>query len=148
MNMLSNFFSKLASSDKSDKNAATLSLPQRKELYGIKIEKLPIGRYIEAIESFENLPQILIKEVFPDSTPDEVLQKLKRMNEDMLIEIAGNMFKTIPEQLLKFISKLLKCDYDYLYNNITPSQLLEVLTELWKMNDVSNFINALKKAVM
>lgn len=135
--------------NKNNKNdAVAISLPIEKEIYGIKIRKLPIGQYIQAINSLKNLPEILLKEAFPNMGVDEIIQKLKTLNEDSLIELAGNLMKTIPEQALKFVSVLLDCDYKKLYNEVSPKELLEILKEFWKVNDMTNFMIDLKGMVM
>lgn len=134
---------------KNKKNdAVELSLPVEKELHGIKIRKLPIGQYIQAINSLKNLPEILLKEAFPNMGIDEIIQKFKTLNEDSLIEISGKLMKVIPEQSLKFVATLLDCDYEKLYNEISPKELLDILREFWKVNDMSNFMTDLKGMVM
>lgn len=129
-------------------SAAELSLPIEKEMYGIKIRKLPNGKYIQAMKSIDNIAEILLKAAFPDMNPDEIMNKMKSLDENLLIELAGKMFSIFPEQILKFIATLIECDYEKLYNEISPAELLEILQEFWKINDMTNFMNKLKGMVI
>jgi hypothetical protein len=129
-------------------DATALSIPHDFGLHGIKIRKLPIGQYLKALDSIKNLPEILLKECFSGMDSCEIINKLKSLNEDSLIELAGTLIKTIPEQALKFIATLLGCSFEKLRDEVTPKELLDILKEFWKVNDMSDFFTDIKRMVM
>jgi hypothetical protein len=130
---------------KKDKDRVGLSIPQERELYGIKIRKLYIGEYLKALNVIKNLPEILLKDIFPGADLDELFDKFKNMDENLLFEITGKMIVIIPEQMLKLIASLLDCEYEYIRDNLTPNELLEVVMAVWEINDFSPFFTNFKK---
>ena len=129
-------------------NKTKLSIPDEKTLYGINIKKLPIGQYIKTTELLKDLPQILLKDVFPGADIDKLVDKFKNMDEQFLFEITGKLLTVVPDQFLKVVSSLLDCEYEYLRDNITPNELLEIILAMWEVNDMSNFFKNLKKMGM
>jgi hypothetical protein len=67
------------------------------------------------------------------------------MDENLLFEITGKMIVIIPEQMLKLIASLLDCEYEYIRDNLTPNELLEVVMAVWEINDFSPFFTNFKK---
>ena len=125
------------------------SVPKSKIVHGIEIKKLPLGAYLNAIESIKNIPEILLNNSFPGLTPDEVLEKLKKIDQDMLFEIAGNLLVTIPEQALRFIASLIGVEYERLRDDpeIGLNGIKNILVEFWKINDMQNFFNDVRRAL-
>lgn len=117
------------------------SIPQSKTVHGIEIRKLPLGAYLDAIDSIKNLPEILLKNSFPGLNPDEVLGKFKTMNQDMLMELAGNLLATVPEQALRFIAKLIGVEYEKLRDDpeIGLNGIKNIMVEFWQINDMGSF---------
>jgi len=125
------------------------SIPLTKTIHGIEIKKLPLGAYLDAIDSIKNLPDILIKNVFPGSTPDQVLKKLQSLNADMLLEMAAGLLVTVPEQSLRFISRLIGVEYERLRDDqaIGLNGLKDILKEFWEINDMSSFFKDVGQAL-
>jgi len=126
----------------SDKSI-NLSLPQDYELYGIRIRKLPIGSYLKAVQTVRNLPELLLKQCFPGMKPDEVLNRLKSLDESALYEILGRLLTVVPEQFLRLVAELLEADYEHLLK-LSPKELLDVFTALWKANEMKDFFGQIK----
>ena len=126
------------------------SIPQSKNVHGIEIKKLPLGAYLDAIDSIKNLPEILLQNSFPGLTPDEVLAKFKTMDQDALLEVAGNLLATVPEQTLRFVAKLIGIEYETLRNDpeIGLNGIKDIVIAFWKLNDMASFFADVKKAVM
>jgi hypothetical protein len=125
------------------------SYPTKSNIYGIEINKLPLGAYLDAIDSLKNLPDILLKNSFPGLKPDEVLDKFKTLNTDTLMELAGNLLVTVPEQALKFVSALIGVPYETLRNdpNIGLNGIKDILKEFWKVNDMQSFFADIGQAL-
>ena len=59
---------------KKDKSIG-MSMPPEKTLYGVKIVKLPVGRYLQALNTLERLPEILFRAALPEvGGMDEVIK--------------------------------------------------------------------------
>jgi len=125
------------------------SIPKSKIIHGIEIKKLPLGAYLDAIDSIKNLPEILLEKSFPGLTPDQVLNKFKSMDQDMLIQVASNLLVTIPEQALRFIAKLIGTEYEVLRNDskIGLNGIKDIIKEFWKINDMQSFFKDVWKAL-
>ena len=125
------------------------SIPKSKNLYGIEIKKLPLGAYLDAIDSIKNIPEILLSKSFPGLSPDQVMNKLKKMDQDMLIEAAGNLIVAVPEQALRFTSALIGVEYDRLRDDpdIGLNGIKEIIVEFWKINDMQSFFSDVRRAL-
>lgn len=125
------------------------SLPKTKAVHGIEIKKLPLGAYLDAIDSIKNLPEMLLSKSFPGLTADEVLEKFKEMDQDMLIEVAGNLLVAVPEQAIRFIAALIGVEYERLREDpdIGLNGIKDIIVEFWKLNDMQSFFNDVRKAI-
>jgi hypothetical protein len=125
------------------------SIPKSKNIHGIEIKKLPLGAYLDAIDSIKNLPEILLEKSFPGLTPDQVLSKFKSMDQDMLIQVASNLLVTVPEQALRFMSKLIGTEYEILRNDpaIGLNGIKDIIREFWKINNMQSFFSDVWKAL-
>jgi len=122
----------------------SLSIPQESTLHGVRIKKLPIGRYLKAIQTIKNLPELLLKSCFPGQKPDQVLGSLKELNEDTLYQMVGQLIQVAPEQFLRLVAELIEADYDHIVDNLTPKELFEVLKAFWEVNDTTDFFAQIK----
>lgn len=125
------------------------SMPKSKNVHGIEIKKLPLGAYLDAIDSIKNLPEILLQKSFPGLTPDEVLEKFKKMDQDMLIEVAGNLLVAVPEQALKFVASLISVEYEQLRNDpeIGLNGIKDIIAGFWEINDMQSFFSDVWRAL-
>lgn len=125
------------------------SIPQSKNIHGIEIKKLPLGAYLDAIDSIKNLPEILLQKSFPGLSPDQVLEKFKKMDQDTLVQVAGNLLVTVPEQALMFIAKLINTEYEILRDSpeIGLNGIKDIIVEFWKINDMQSFFSDVWKAL-
>jgi hypothetical protein len=125
------------------------SLPKTSNVNGIEIKKLPLGAYLDAIDSIKNLPEVLLKGSFPGMTTDQVIEKFKKIDEKLLFELAGNLMVQVPEQALHFVAKLIGVPYETLRNdpNIGLNGLKNILKEFWRINDMSDFFQDVSKVV-
>ena len=125
------------------------SIPKSKNIHGIEIKKLPLGAYLDAIDSIKNLPELLLSKSFPGLTADEVLEKFKEMDQDMLIEVVGNLLVAVPEQFLRFLAALIGVEYEKLRDDpeIGLNGIKDIIVEFWKINDMQSFFNDVRKAI-
>jgi len=130
---------KLRKTDKS----ISMSLPADGNLHGVRVKKLPVGAYIKAIGTIKNLPEILLKNCFPDQKPDEVVESLKKLDQEALYAMLGRLIQVVPEQFIRLVAELIDSDYEHLIS-LTPKELLEVLRAFWEVNDTTDFFDQIK----
>ena len=124
------------------------SIPKTAMIHGVEVKKLPIGKYLDTINSMRDLPEILLKNIFPGMNTEEIFSKMKKLDEGTLFELLANMMSTVPDQALRFISTLLDIEYEKLRDEISPKELKDILKEFWKVNEMTDFFQDVSKAVM
>ena len=123
------------------------SLPQGHYVHGVRIEKLPIGRYLKAMAAVQNLPELILKGCFPGMKPEEVMAQLNALDEELVYQLMGRLLKVAPEQILLLISELIQVDFNKLLNELTPKELWDVLKAFWELNDMDSFFREAKAAL-
>lgn len=129
-------------------DASTASIPLEKTIYGVTIKKLPNGAYIRALNTFQNLPEILLEGCFPGMKADKIIEELQALDSDKLLVMAGKLIQVIPEQFLKLVSDLLDIPFEKLMDELSPNETIEILQAFWEKNDLSAFFERLKGMVM
>lgn len=124
------------------------SLGCEKVVHGIKVKKLPIGDFIKAVEEIGNLPLLMLSKLFPDKSGAEALYAVRFMNREDMLKIICKALTVLPREFLGFISSLLDEDAEKISENLTPIEIMDVLTEFWEINDLENFIKKAKALVM
>lgn len=120
-----------------------ISAPKEKMLYGVKIRKLPIAKYIRFLQTAEELPQLLVGKMFPNENIMEIAQYLKELDRDKLPELLTKLMSVVPNELMGLISELFDIPIERLTEDIPEalslSELMEIVTEFWELNDMSGF---------
>ncbi len=131
-----------------------LTVPKEYELYGVKIRKLPVGKYVEYLKKADDLPYILMNKVFPDvDNFGDLLAKLLELDRTASLRVLGNLLKTAPEQLCLLLSDLLDIPIERLTdpeceNALALNELMEIVVKFVELNDYSDFfanVRRLKK---
>ncbi len=129
---------------KKDRNKSLqISAPKEKNLYGVCIRKLPIAKYISFLRAAEELPQILIGKMFPDTGVNGIVEYLKGLDKDKVFDLLTRLLAVVPEELMGLLSELLDIPKERLTED-TPSslslaELLEIISAFWELNDMSGF---------
>lgn len=124
-----------------------ISAPKEKTLYGVKIRKLPMGKYIKFLQAAEELPQLLVGKMFPNEDIGEIARYLKELDREKLPDLLSKLMTVIPNELMGLISELLDIPIERLTEDIPDglslSELMEIVKEFWEINDMSGFfVNA------
>ena len=124
-----------------------ISAPKEKTLYGVKIRKLPMGKYIKFLQTAEELPQLLVGKMFPNENIAGIAQYLKELNREKLPEFITKLMAVVPNELMSLISELLDIPIERLTEDtpegLSLSELMEIIKEFWELNDMSGFfVNA------
>ncbi len=123
------------------KSNETKSLPKVKKIHGVEIEKKPCGKYFEALQTLKDLPEDFIKEL-SDNGQDFKLSEMFTM--ENIMTLVTRLLIVIPNFTFDFLSKLMKVDRDILENQLTPKELLDVIQEFWKVNELESFFVQMK----
>ena len=126
-----------------------ISAPKDKTLYGVRVRKLPIGKYIRLLHAAEELPQLLIGKAFPGQNIGEIMRYLKNLNKDNFIDLITRLLAVVPEELMKLVSELLDIPQERLLEDtpyaLSPKELLEIISEFWELNDMSDFFGIARR---
>lgn len=135
---------------KTDKSVR-ISLPEKRILHGVEITKLPIGRYVRAMQFLENLPKILFGDIIPESGGmAEFILRLIESDRKTLEETLGRLILKVPEEICRFISELLRIPEERLLDpdcpeGLTLTELSEILIAFRDMNDLSDFFQNVRQ---
>lgn len=117
------------------------SLPKVKRIHGVEIEKKPCGKYFEALQTLKDLPEDFIKEL-SDNGQDFKLSEMFTI--ENIMTLVTRLLIVIPNFTFEFLSKLMEVDRDILENQLTPKELLDVIQEFWKVNELESFFAQMK----
>ena len=120
-----------------------ISAPKDRTIYGVRVRKLPIGKYIRLLHAAEELPQLLIGKAFPGQNIGEIMRYLKNLNKDNFVDLITRLLAVVPEELMKLLSELLDIPQERLLEDVpealSPKELIEIISAFWELNDMSNF---------
>lgn len=123
-----------------------MSIPKSYELYGVTIRKLPIAKYIAVLREVNDLPSLLLGELFPEgSNLNDSLERLQNLDRSTTLALIGRLLKVVPEEFCKILSQLLNIPEERLLdvnckNPLSLSELAEIIEAFWKVNDMSDFL--------
>lgn len=135
---------------KKDKSI-NMTMPKQKQLYGVEIHKLPIAKYIAVLNTAENLPSLLLNDIYPDvQSFAELGNKLGKMDRDSVLEVLGKLLKTVPAECCNIISELLDIPIERLLdtdcgNPLSLNELLEIIIAFIEINDMTDFFGNVRK---
>ncbi len=127
----------------------TLSLAKAVKVRGYQVRKLPLGKYLEAIELLRDVPGDLLTACFPGQSPEQILRMLKEFTGSDLQAVIGNLMIAAPRQVVRIVARLTEIDETALLDD--PNVSLEgivAIVEAWiEVNDIGNFIRAVRALI-
>lgn len=126
------------------KSNETKSLPKVKTIHGVEVRKMPCGKYFEALQTLKDLPEDFIKEL-SDNEQDFKLSEMFTM--ENIMKLVMQLLVTLPDFTLEFLSKIIGIDKEILKNELTPKELLDIVQEFWKMNELESFFDQVKPII-
>lgn len=115
-----------------------------KTVAGIKVQKLPIGRYFEVIDRLNGIIFEIVNAIFPGATVDKLLKEARSMTNEKLKELLLTALGVVPNKLLKIISELLGIDESELLA-LYPADAAQVLETFIQLNDYTDFFAAAQR---
>lgn len=122
------------------KTSENLSLNKIKKVHGVEIKKMPCGKYFEALQTLKDLPEDFIKEL--SSEGDFKLSEMFTI--ENIMNLIMKLIIILPNFTFDFLSKLIEVDREILENQLTPKELLDIVQEFWKMNELESFFDQMK----
>ncbi len=128
----------------------TMSAPKEYELYGVRIHKLPVSKYIRVLQTLEDLPSLLLGEEARTGGLNSFLQLFSDPNRDAVAGFVGHLLTVVPGQLCNLLSELLDIPRERLLDNdcgdaLSLNELTEVILAFWEMNDMSDFFKTVRR---
>lgn len=117
------------------------SLPKIKTIHGVEIGKKPCGKYFEALQTLKDLPEDFIKEL-SDNGQDFKLSEMFTV--ENIMNLITKLLIILPDFTFNFLSKLMDMDRETIENRLTPKELLDVVQEFWKINELESFFVQMK----
>ncbi len=123
------------------KSSEKLSLPKTKTIHGVEIKKMPCGKYFNALQTLKDLPEDFIKEL-TDNGKEFKLSEL--FTTENIIKAITRLMLILPSFTLNFLSELMDIEKDIMENKLTPKELLDVIEEFGKINELESFFDQMK----
>lgn len=123
------------------KASEKLSLPKTKNIHGVEIKKMPCGKYFEALQTLKDLPEDFIKEL-SDNAQDFKLSEMFTM--ENIMALVTKLLIILPDFTFRFLSTLTDIGEDTIRNQLTPKELLDIVQEFWKINELESFFDQMK----
>ena len=123
------------------KASEKLSLPKTKKIHGVEIKKMPCGKYFEALQTLKDLPEDFVKEL-SDNGQDFKLSEIFTM--ENIMTLVTKLLIILPDFTFRFVSELTDIDEDIIRDQLTPKELLDIVQEFWKINELESFFDQMK----
>ncbi len=123
------------------KTSESISLNKVKKIHGVEIKRMPCGKYFEALQTLKDLPEDFIKEL-SDNGQDFKLSEMFTI--ENIMNLVMKLIIILPNFTFEFLSKLMEVDRDILENQLIPKELLDIIQEFWKMNELESFFDQMK----
>lgn len=124
-----------------------LSLPKSEIVHGVEVKKLACGKYFEAIEVLKELPINFINELKKELKMENGAFKLSEMlATENIMTLITKMFIIIPDFTFKALSKLLDIEEDKIRNELTPTELVDIVKKFYELNELESFFVQMKSA--
>ncbi len=122
-----------------EKSNENLSLPKVKKIHNVQVRKMPCGQYFNALQTLKNLPEKFIKELCPN---EKYLSEM--FTTENIIKSVTKLLIILPDFTFNFLSELIGIDEDIIRNELTPKELIDIVQEFWKINELESFFEEMK----
>lgn len=119
----------------------TKSLSKIVKMYGVEVKKMPCGKYFEALQTLKDLPEDFIKEL-SDNGQDFKLSEMFTV--ENIMNLITKLLIIAPKFLFSFLSKILDVDEEYLRDELSPTELVEICKKFWEVNKLESFFEQMK----
>lgn len=118
-----------------------LSLNKTIKMHGVEIKKMPCGKYFEALQTLKDLPEDFIKEISDNKQEFKLSEMFTVEN---IMNLITKLIIIAPKFLFSFLSQILDVDEEYLRNELSPTELVEICMKFWEINKLESFFVQMK----
>lgn len=128
-----------------------MSAPRDYKLYGVTVRKLPVAKYIQVMRTLNDLPALLMGELFPECrTLPELISVLGQFDQEKMTATAVRLLTVVPVEACRVFNRLLDIPEERLLDPDAPdglglAELAEILEGFWKLNDLSDFFETVRR---
>ena len=124
--------------------SAAKSLPEERAVRGYTIRRMPIGRFIKAIQTLQGVPETILGTLFPDDDLSGISERLRTLDKAGLMQLFARALAALPETALALISELTDIPLDRLTDDpaIGLDGLMEIANAWLEVNRIENFFAA------
>lgn len=125
---------------------AKLSVPCSRLVRGYEIRRLPLGKYLQAMELIRTMPDTVMNACFPGMSTEDMLEKFKHINAKTLVELLITGMGTAGAQIVQLLAVTMEIDANALLadENVGLDGLAEMVQAFWELNRLENFILAVR----
>ena len=124
-----------------------LSVPRVRVVRGIEVRRMPLGRYLEALEEVAAFPEELISRCFPDMGMSEMMERFSRMDEGLIRQCINGAVVGAPRAVVGLVARLLDVPVQKLMDDpeIGPDGLLEIVNVMLEVNSLGKLVEEAMK---
>lgn len=119
----------------------SLSLPKKKIVHGVEVRKMPCGKYFEAMHTLKNLPEDFFRELIKDKKDFKLSEMISI---EGITELVMRLLIILPDFTTSILAILLDIEEEKIKNELTPTELIETVTEFWRINELESFFIQMK----
>ena len=131
------------------------TLSRQHKVHGVAIVKLPMGKYLEALDILANPTDAILEAAFPDMTVEQIMDEMRHMDEKTFRKVFFRVLMSAPKEICKMCCRLFDIPEERLMESgpqaLTLNELTDVLIAFWRKNDMSDFfvrVRALLKGML
>lgn len=122
------------------KRSSDISLPKARTVHGIKVEKVPVGKFIASMQDIQDLPKTIIERCFPEQgSLGDLIGTARVAGGEEVVWLLGNLLREAPQLIIELAAHYMDTEEDALLA-LTPTELLDVLEAWWELNDLTDFL--------
>lgn len=131
------------------KNSVSLSIPQSVMVRGYEVKRLPLGKYLQAIEAIREAPEGLLRACFPGKSTAQALEALKHIDAQMLSALIMRAAGVVPREAIRLLALFTGIEEAQLMNDpdIGLDGAAELMEAFFTINQIENFLQAAKELV-
>ncbi len=129
-------------------DSIAMSLPLEKTVRGYTIQRMALGAYLKALKQIQAFPRELVARLLPEGDLGRLLEQLKHIDRDGVIDLMLKSLSLVPEQTLELIAGLTGIPQEKLLTDpgIGADGLAEIIDVWLEVNGAENFSRAASHA--
>ena len=119
-----------------------LSLGRVVVVRGVEVRRMPLGKYLEAIEEVSRFPSELLNACFPEMTLGEMLDRLVVMDEELMRRCISSAAVGAPMAVVGLVARILEVPKERLLEDpeIGMDGFLEIVNAVLEINSLGKLV--------